>query len=118
MARELTTDKQIEEYVRALVEYASHNAPHVASIITPLAAAVRCRLAPGRDRLEVYTRNGNLARSCWVTLCGYRYALSYNYDKRMIDLREGGLQGAVLFQFDNDTSSTEIRRRIDSLCPG
>jgi len=115
MARRLRTDAQIDNFIRNVTRQAEHHAPRVATIIVPLSDVVRERLDLSIDRIEVYERNGRLARACWVTIAGRRYAFSYNYEDGMIDLREGGLQGAVLCQFDNDTSQNELRRQARRL---
>ncbi|WP_092026494.1 hypothetical protein [Bradyrhizobium sp. OK095] len=115
MARRLRTDAQIDNFIRRVRSEAEHHAPGVAAIIEPLSDAVRERLDLSVDRIEVYERNGRLARTCWVTISGHRYSFSYNYSEGMIDLRDGGLQGPLLHQFDNNTSQREVRRQARQL---
>ena len=115
MARRLRTNAQIDNFIAKIIDEASHHAPRVAAIIQPLADAVRSRLDLSTDRIEVYERNGRLARTCWVTVSDRRYAFSYNYQDVSIDLREKSVQGKIQYQFNNDTSEGEVRRQVRRL---
>lgn len=114
MARRLTTTRQIDSYVASVITDARHHASSVEHIIQPLADAVLARLGPN-DTLEVYERNGVIARTCWVRIAGIRYCFSYDYTNRVIDLRDRGLQGALRFSFDNSTTSSQIHTQISAL---
>jgi hypothetical protein len=118
MARRLRNDAQIDNFINAVRRAAEHHAPDVAAIIEPLSDAVRERLDLSEDRIEVYERNGRLARTCWVTISSRRYAFSYNYDDGMIDLRDGSIQGTILFQFNNDTTAAQIRAQVRRMVSG
>ena len=115
MARRLTTNSQIDAFINRIIGEANHHSPRVAQVIFPLSQAVRARLNLAQDRVEVYERLGQLARTCWVTLGGRRYAFSYNYDDKKIDVRERSIQGLLIFQFDNQTTAASIRRVVASL---
>ncbi len=115
MARQLTTNRQIDAFINKVIVEANHHSPGVAQIIMPLSQAVRGRLNLAQDRVEVYERLGQLARTCWVTLGGKRYAFSYNYDDKKIDVRDRSIQGTLIFQFDNQTTAASIRRVVASL---
>lgn len=115
MARRLTTNNQINAFINKVTAEANHHASGVAQIILPLSQAVRARLNLAQDRVEVYERLGQMARTCWVTLGGKRYVFSYNYSTIKIDLRDGSLQGPLVFQFDNRTTLASIRRVVASL---
>ncbi|AKI03193.1 hypothetical protein IMCC20628_04523 [Hoeflea sp. IMCC20628] len=79
MARRLTTDSQIDQFISRVIGEANHHAPQVVTVIKPLSDAVRRRLNLLIDRVEVYERNGKLARTCWVTVEGNRYVFRYDY---------------------------------------
>jgi hypothetical protein len=115
MARRLTTNRQIDAYLRLVTHAATHHAPSVATVIPDLAHEVRGRLTLGVDDVSVYERLGNLGRTCWVTIGGRRWAFSYDYSTGKIDLRRDSLQGAVVFQFDNSTTMAAIKRQAARL---
>lgn len=117
MARRLKTEAQIDRFIARVLAEATHHAPGVADVIEPLSDAVRRHLNLTTDTIEVYERNGEIARTCWVTIDDCRYAFSYNYDDGMIDVRERSLQGDILFQFDNNTTGTQIGRQVRRLWP-
>ena len=112
MARRLTTNRQIDAFIRKVIGDANHHAPSVSQVIMPLSQAVRAILNLAQDRVEVIERLGNLGRTCWVTLGGKRYLFSYNHDDEKIDLRDRTTQGRVIFQFDNQSTAAVIRREV------
>jgi hypothetical protein len=114
MARRLTTNRQIDQYVAAVIDAANHHAHPVQDVIQPLADAVRARLGPN-DTIDVYERNGVVARTCWVRISGKRYCFSYDYDNYVIDLRDGSLQGTLRFSFDNATTAKQLQAQIAAL---
>ncbi|WP_412550729.1 hypothetical protein [Shimia sp. MIT910701] len=115
MARQLNTDPEIDAFVVKVIGEAQHHGAAVANIIQPLADEVRKRLVLGRDSVEVYERNGNLARTCWVTLSGNRYVFSYNYQTQQIDLRDRTLRGPLIHSFDNTTTHSSVLSVVASL---
>jgi hypothetical protein len=115
MARQLKTNTEIDAFITRVIGEANHHGANVNSIIKPLSDEVRNRLNLGIDRVEVYERNGKLARTCWVTLEGKRHVFSYNYHTQKIELRSKTLQGAVLFEFDNNTTQADIVREVAKL---
>ena len=114
MARRLTTSKQIDSYVASVIDAAKHHAPQVEKVILPLSNGVRARLGP-LDLIEVYERNGVVARTCWVRIAGNRYCFSYDYTTHVINLRDRGLQGNLRFTFDNRTTAAQIRAQVAAL---
>jgi integron cassette protein len=116
MARKLTTDHEIDAFILRVIGEAQR--PHgrgVCHVIQPLSDEVRKRLNLKIDMVEVYERNGNLARTCWVTIQGARYVFSFNSGTRMIELRDHSLQGAKRFEFDNATSLPDIQSEVGKL---
>lgn len=115
MARALTTNPQIDAFITKVIGEANHHAPNVAAIIMPLSIAVRARVNLNVDKVEVYERNGQLARTCWVTIGGNRYVFAYDYSTQKIQLKAGSTQGAVIERFDNNSSQSVINNRAAAL---
>lgn len=115
MARKLHNDVEIDDFIAKVIGEAHHHAPQVVQIIRPLSDAVRARLLLTRDDVSVYERNGNLARTCWVTRAGMRYVFTFNYKTKQIDLRSGTLRGRLLASFDNATSQSLLGKIVSGL---
>ncbi|OOY11635.1 hypothetical protein BMG00_11040 [Thioclava marina] len=115
MARKLTTNQEIDAFIAKVIGEARHHGGNVEHVIQPLSDEVRQRLNLKFDKVEVYERNGNLARTCWVTLQGSRYVFTYNYKTQQIDLRSHSIQGAWRFSFDNSTPLPDIQREVGNL---
>lgn len=112
MARRLTTDPEIDQFISKVIGEANHHASQVEAIIQPLSDAVRSRLNLLIDRVEVYERNGKLARTCWVTVGGNRYVFTYDYQTFKIQLKDKGTQGTIRYQFDNSTTQANILQQV------
>ena len=108
MARNLKSINEINSFISTVVEEAEHHASGVARVVPRLAEKVLNRFDCETDTFSVYERNGNLARTCWVTLTGKRYAFSYNYSSKMIELKKKTLQGDLIERFNNDSSEDLI----------
>jgi hypothetical protein len=115
LARRLVNNQQIDAYILKVIAEASHHAPNVATVIQPLSNAVRARLNLNVDTVSVYERLGKLARTCWVVIGGRRYAFTYDYSTKLIDLRQGTLRGRTIQSFDNSTSPATIARVVAAL---
>ena len=115
MARKLVTVQEIRDFVVKVQKEANHHASEVEHVILELEHAVLSRINLPIDTFSVYERNGNLARNCWVVLGGNRYAFSYNYDAKKIELRDRSNQGPVIHSFDNTTPSVMVQSVIARL---
>jgi hypothetical protein len=115
MARNLTTQNEIREYVDTVTIAARHHAPNVENIIPELETAVLNRLNLSVDKIKVYERNGNLARTCWITFASKRYAFSYSYATDEIELKQDSLQGVLIATFSNSSNVQSIKTLIQSL---
>lgn len=119
MARKLNTDDDIDAFIDAfidkVIDEARHHAGAVQNVIQPLSDTVRERIDISHDTVEVYERNGNLARTCWVTIEGRRYVFSYNYGEGRIDLRDRSTRGKLRHHFDNESSQDEIASVVAEL---
>ena len=63
----------------------------------------------------MYERNGQMARTCWITLSGNRWAFSYNYEAKAIDIRSGSIKGPTLFRIDDTTTVAQIHAIVSKL---
>lgn len=115
MARQLTNNYEIDNFIKHVIAQAQHHAPDVVSVISLLEIEIRKRLILGVDKLEVYERNGVIARTCWVTLGGKRYVFTYNYDTYKIDLKTKSLQGGLIYSFNNSTTIGTVQVQISHL---
>jgi Integron cassette protein VCH_CASS1 chain len=114
MARRLICKQEILDYTASVQKHADHHAHKVQHIIDAMRLVVLKRLNPATDKIEVYSRHGVMGNTCWITLSGRRYVLSYNYKTEKIELREGSTQGAVKFEIDNH-SKAELDEMIKLL---
>lgn len=108
MARRLETNDEIDEFIGKVIGEAEDHAPQVEAVIQPLSDAVRKRIDLNRDKVEVFERDGNLARTCWVTIEGKRYVFSYEYDGGRIVAKHRSTHGQPFANFDNSTSPDVI----------
>mgnify|MGYP003122940380 CR=1 FL=1 len=115
MAKPLTTTQEVDDFVIGVRQQAAHHASEVEKVLEPLKKAVLQRLNLARDTVEVYERNGQVARATWVTLNGARYVFTYNYDAKKIDLRDRTLRGPSRFQFDNTTPLAVLQQIVAGL---
>ena len=115
MARRLTTDREVDAFIHKVINDANHHAAEVTEIIMPLSQAVRKRLNLSQDKVEVFERNGNIGRTCWVVIKGNRWVFSYSYGSETIELRQGSTKGAVVFRFNNSTPLEALSAQVAAL---
>ena len=115
MARKLNSKQEIRDFVVKVTAEARHHASEVENIISDLEHEVLNKINLPTDTFTVYERNGQLARTCWVVFSGNRYAFSYNYEKKKIELREWSIQGDVRTAFDNSTPASLVKSVIAQL---
>lgn len=108
MATTLKLPHDIDDFIAKVRTEAKHHAPQVDKAVKWLANAVRART----DFLEVsvLTRNGKLARTCWVTLSGKRYAFSYNYKIGKIDIRANSTRGKTLHSTESADGQSNVKK--------
>ncbi len=111
----LTTTDELDAFVMEAVAQAQHHARQVAEIIPPLAKAIRLRLDLAVDKVEAYQTHGRQAKSCWITLKGKRYVITYNERKRAIEIRPNSILGAARCTFDNQTAVPSLNKQIAKL---
>ena len=108
MARQLTSQAQTDNEIARIEREADHHAPHVMATVRLLYNYVIQRIDFTRDRVEIYERNGAMARTTWVTFQGRRYVFTYNYSTTHIDLRDGSIKGNTLIQFNGTETAEQV----------
>ena len=116
MARKLNSDQEVDDFIETVKKaaQAKHGA-NVRTVIEPLSQEVRKRFVWGRDEIAVLERNGNLARTCWVTINGARYVFSFDGDKKVIQLKPRSTRQKPQATFDNSTSQADIQHEVGRL---
>lgn len=115
MARKLNSKQEIRDFVVKVTAEARHHASEVENIIADLEHEVLNKINLPTDTFTAYERNGQLARTCWVVFSGNRYAFSYSYKKKKIELKKGSIQGKPVEDFDNSTPASLVKSVIAQL---
>lgn len=115
MARRINSLGQLNAYIGNIISAANHHAPNVNLVIPTLQQDVLARFNWVSDKIEVYERGGQIARTCWLTLNKNRYVFTYNYGTGNIDLKRHSIQGRTIATFQNSTSVATIRAVIAGL---
>lgn len=66
--------------------------------------AVTAGLDLSLDLADIYERDGQRARTCYVTIGGNRCVFASNSDAQEIQLKAHNTRGAVIEKFDNNTA--------------
>ena len=93
---------------------ADHHAGSVKEIAIALVGAIVWRMDDGTE-IQVMTRDGEAKNVLWVVINDRRYALVYNHDTWMIDLRQDTIQGMTIESFDNSTPLAKVVTVFQSL---
>lgn len=115
MARRLNNLNQLNAYIGSVIIAANHHATTVNTVIPTLKRDVLARFNWASDKIEVYERGGQIARTCWLTLNSARYVFTYNYGTGQIDLKSQSIQGNTIASFQNSTPPANIASIIRNL---
>ena len=111
MAKKIETLVDAKMYISTVFKNSDHHAENVKNIIF----YVFGKLVFVADRIEAYTRNGEIKNVCWVYLKGNRYAFSYDHDTECIDIRDYSCKGETVGMISNNSSMQEVNEIIDKL---
>jgi len=114
MPETLTNIEDLRSYLRGIVAKARHHANDIENVLFSLAGAVVLFKDPNIP-LEVRTYRGNVKNAIWITIRGNRFALSYNHEHEVVEIRRDNLQGPVIDRFDNTTPLVNILTTFRSL---
>ena len=103
----------LRDYLRGVVDRADHHAQNVNRIVLAIAGAVIWR--KDAAAMEVLARDGDMKNVLWLKISGQRYALSYNHEQGLIEIRQNSTQGNVVGSFSNATTNEEVYRIFRSL---
>lgn len=113
MPTKVTNVDHLRDYLGGVVDRADHHAQNVNRIILAIAGAVIWR--KDSDPIEVLVRDGDMKNVLWLKISGQRYALSYNHEQGVIEIRRGTTQGNVMGSFSNAMTNEEVYRIFRSL---
>lgn len=99
MARHLSDKRQTDAFIATVLKAAEHHAQGMVGPVKTLYAAVIARIDFAADRVEVFERDGQTARTTWLTLKRRRMVFTYNYKEKCIFLREQSLRGQIRAKF-------------------
>ena len=114
MAHQLTNKVETDREFLRIEGEAGHHAKHLNPMLRHLYNYVISKINFLRDTVQLYERNGNLARTTWITHRGRRLVFSYAYSKATVELRDGSVKGACLASFDGTESSGQISSKLAS----
>ena len=114
MALTVTEIEELRSYLNGVMNRADHHAGKVNEIVLALTGAILWRKNDD-EPIKVMVRGGQATNVLWVRIGDKRYALSYSHDTEQIEMREGGIQGATLYTFNNDTPLSLVRTIFEAL---
>ena len=85
---------------------AAHHAGQVNAVALALLGGIIWRAEPGSIEIKQY--DGNLANVLWFVVNGRRYAVAYNHQSFLIEIRDRTQSGPALHTFDNQTLVTAV----------
>jgi hypothetical protein len=112
MAKKINSNKELDEYIQNIQKEADCHAPKVKEIIRPLSSYIRKEIDHKNNFIEVYEREGNIARACWITLNKRRLFFKYNYETQEIFMKNRSQQGNLITQFDNSDDDQSIKQKL------
>jgi hypothetical protein len=99
MSKRLESRSETDDFLAKVLVAAGHHAPGMVGPVRTIYEYVMGQIDFGRDLVEVYERNGDIARTAWVTIRGSRRVFSYSYPRRCILARAHTLRGSELATF-------------------
>lgn len=107
MALTINTLNLLNQYINGVMARADHHGKNVNEVVLVLAGAV---IWKATQDVEVRTYNDQTANILWVTVGANRYALAFNHETGLIELRERNQNGDVKATFDNSATAAFIKR--------
>jgi hypothetical protein len=114
MTRTVVEVDTLQEYLRGVLDRASHHEADVREAILAVAGAVVLFKDPSYP-IEARTYGGSTANMLSVYFSGVRYALRYEHHNQAIELREQNNEGRLVASIDNTTPIARIIGLFQSL---
>lgn len=114
MTRTVVEVDALQDYLRGVLDRASHHAGDMREAILAVAGAVVLFKDPAYP-IEARTYGGNTANMLWVHFSGVRYALRYEQHNQAIELRQQNNEGGLVASIDNTTPLAQIIELFQSL---
>lgn len=108
MARQVTTVRELKDYLRSLHANAGHHAKAMLEVFPKVLSAVIERMDD--DSLRVYERDGRVTNAAWASFGGREYFFSYDHENTAVSVKTGSMQGRVVDRFYSSDSFDEISR--------
>jgi hypothetical protein len=96
----------LHDYAIGVMNRADHHAGQVKAIALALLGGIIWRAEPGTIEIKQY--DGDLANVLWFVVNGRRYAVAYNHQKAVIEIRDRTQSGSALNAFSNATPITDV----------
>ena len=100
MARKLKSKSETDDFILNVMKAVKHHAPGMHGPVETIYARMIELIDFNSDVVEVYERNGELARTTWVTLQGQRMVFTYDYDGKCLLLKRDNLRGDTKARFN------------------
>lgn len=96
----------LHDYAIGVMNRADHHAGQVKAIALALLGGIIWRAEPGTIEIKQY--DGDLANVLWFVVNGRRYAVAYNHQKAMIEIRDRTQSGSALNAFSDVTLINDV----------
>ncbi len=103
----------LHDYAAGVMNRADHHAGQVKAIALALLGGIIWRADPGTIDIKQY--DGDLANVLWFVVNGRRYAVAYNHQKAVIEVRDRTQSGAALQTFNNSTAVLAVEQFFQGL---
>ena len=106
MPKPVTEIAVLQEYLRGVLDRATHHADNVSQIALAIAGAIIWRKDP--EPIKVLEQDGEMKNVLWAFIGGQRYAFTYDHKTQAILILQGTTHGAVLHSLTNATSLSQL----------
>jgi len=113
MPKEITDIDILRSYLEGVMDRADHHAQNVNEVALSIAGGVLWK--KDDSPLKVMTREGEMKNVLWFKVGGKGYALSYNHETGMIEMRINTTHGRVISSFSNSMTNAEIRTIFEGI---